>query len=137
MLDGVFWILRTGSPWRDLPEEFGPWETVYCRFDQWNDAGIFDKILRRLQAAYLDVGALDSELWCVDGTIPSKETDDRSKRPVDFDREAFRKRNIIERLIGWLKESRRVFSRFEKTAKNFGGMLKLAFIRRFFRVMEC
>jgi len=35
-------------------------------------------------------------------------------------------RNIVERLIGWLKESRRIFSRFEKTAKNFGGMIKMA-----------
>ena len=37
-------------------------------------------------------------------------------------------RNVVERLVGWLKESRRIFSRFEKTTKNFGGMLKMAFI---------
>ena len=67
--------------------------------------------------------------------IPSKESDDRESRPVEFNRELYRDRNIIERLIGWLKESRRIFSRFEKTAKNFGGMLKLAFIRRYLRLM--
>ena len=67
--------------------------------------------------------------------IPSKENEDRAARPVEFDSHAYRRRNIIERLIGWLKESRRVFSRFEKTAINFGGMFKLAFIRRYFRVM--
>jgi len=39
--------------------------------------------------------------------------------------------NIVERLIGWLKESRRIFSRFEKTAKNFAGMIKMAFIHRY------
>jgi transposase len=50
--------------------------------------------------------------------IPSKENQDRDARLVEFDREAYRRRNIIERLIGWLKESRRIFSRFEKTAKN-------------------
>lgn len=69
--------------------------------------------------------------------IPSKENEDRAARAVEFDSEAYRRRNIVERLIGWLKESRRVFSRFEKTALNFGGMLKLAFIRRYFRIMDC
>ncbi len=66
--------------------------------------------------------------------IPSKENEDRAARPVKFDRRAYRRRNIIERLIGWLKESRRVFSRFEKTAKNFGGFLKMAFIHRYLRL---
>ena len=65
--------------------------------------------------------------------IPSKENEDRTARPVVFDKEAYRRRNIIERLIGWLKESRRIFSRFEKTAKNFGGMLKMAFILQYLR----
>lgn len=63
--------------------------------------------------------------------IPSKVNEDRDARPVEFDREAYRDRNIIERLIGWLKENRRIFSRFEKTAKNFGGFLKMAFIHRY------
>ena len=63
--------------------------------------------------------------------IPSKVNEDRDARPVVFDKDAYRDRNIVERLIGWLKESRRIFSRFEKTAKNFGGMIKMAFIRRY------
>ena len=67
--------------------------------------------------------------------IPSKSNEDPSKRSVEFDREIYRQRNIIERLVGWLKESRRIFSRFEKTATNFGGMIKLAFIRRYLRLM--
>ena len=66
--------------------------------------------------------------------IPSKETDTHTVRPVKFDRRAYRRRNIIERLIGWLKESRRIFSRFEKTAKNFGGFIKMAFIHRYLRL---
>jgi len=69
--------------------------------------------------------------------IPSKENEDRDARPIEFDRDAYRQRNVIERLIGWIKESRRIFSRFEKTAKNFGGMLKMAFIRRYLRLMDC
>ncbi len=65
--------------------------------------------------------------------IPSKENEDRDTRPVEFDKELYRRRNIVERLIGWLKESRRIFSRFEKTAKNFGGMIKMAFIQQYLR----
>ena len=63
--------------------------------------------------------------------IPSKKNEDRTARPVEFDKTAYRRRNIVERLIGWLKESRRIFSRYEKTAKNFGGMITLAFIRQY------
>lgn len=65
--------------------------------------------------------------------IPSKENEDRDARPVPFDKELYRRRNVVERLIGWLKESRRIFSRFEKTAKNFGGMIKMAFIQQYLR----
>jgi transposase len=69
-LDGMLWTARTGSPWRDLPEEdFGPWETVYGLFNQWNSDGTLDEIVRRLQLAHVDVGALSQDLWCVDGTV--------------------------------------------------------------------
>lgn len=67
--------------------------------------------------------------------IPSKANEDRDARPVAFDREAYRDRNIVERLIGWLKECRRIASRFEKTAKNFGGMIKMAFIQRYLKLL--
>ena len=66
--------------------------------------------------------------------IPSKSHEKRDARPVEFDKDAYRNRNIVERLIGWLKECRRVFSRFEKTAKNFGGMIRMAFIQRYLRL---
>lgn len=65
--------------------------------------------------------------------IASKENEDRDARPVSFDKQTYRRRNIVERLIGWLKESRRIFSRFEKTARNFGGMIKMAFIQQYLR----
>ena len=66
--------------------------------------------------------------------IPSKENENRSAGPVEFDREAYRRRNIVERVIGWLKECRRVLTRFDKSAKNFGGMIKMAFIQRYLRL---
>jgi len=79
---------------------------------------------------------IDEYLLALDITpvIPSKENQDRDARPVAFDPEAYRDRNIVERLIGWLKECRRVFSRFEKTAKNYAGMIRLAFIQRYLRL---
>ena len=70
VVDGILWILRTGAPWRDLPEdEFGPWETVYGLYDAWNADGTLDEIRSRLQAAFIDAGEIDGELWCLDGTV--------------------------------------------------------------------
>lgn len=69
VVDGIFWILRTGAPWRDVPEEFGKWHTVWDLFDKWNADGTFDEILRRLRAAQVDVGAIDEDLWCIDGSV--------------------------------------------------------------------
>ena len=83
------------------------------------------------RADWIDGYLLDREIRPV---IPSKENEDRKDRPVKFDRKAYRRRNIVERLIGWLKESRRIFARFEKTAKNFGGFIKMAFIQRYLRL---
>ena len=65
VVDGILWIKRTGSPWRDLPAEFGKWGTVWDLFDKWNADGTLDEILSRLRTAHGDV---DGELWCVDGT---------------------------------------------------------------------
>jgi transposase len=70
VVDGILWILQTGSPWRDLPEdEFGPWETIYGLFNAWNADGTLDEILQRLQVTFLDKGKIDKKLWCIDGTI--------------------------------------------------------------------
>lgn len=48
MLDSVLWILRSGAAWRDMPDEFGPWSTVYQRFRDWRTRGTFDQMLKRL-----------------------------------------------------------------------------------------
>ena len=69
IMDAILWILRTGSPWRDLPEEFGAWQSAWRLFDQWNSDGTLDAVLRKLQSAFVDIGEIDTELWCVDGTI--------------------------------------------------------------------
>jgi transposase len=57
-------------------------------------------------------------------------------RPLKFDKEVYKKRSVIECCIGWLKESRRIGTRFEKLALNFLAMIKLAIIRRYLRVID-
>lgn len=69
VVNGIFWILRTGAPWRDLPERFGKWGTVYDLFRTWSLDGTFEQILRRLQGAMVDVKEIEDDLWCVDGTV--------------------------------------------------------------------
>lgn len=67
-LDGMLWVLRTGAPWRDLPERYGPWKSVYHRFNAWRKDGTFDRILRALRIRLDKQGKIDWDLWCVDGS---------------------------------------------------------------------
>jgi transposase len=68
MLNGILWILRTGSPWRDLPERFGPWQTVYDHFAKWRSLGAYDRILEALHIRLDADGTIDWDLWCIDGS---------------------------------------------------------------------
>jgi transposase len=68
MLNGILWILRTGSPWRDLPERFGPWQTVYDHFAKWRALGAYDRILEALHIRLDADGEIDWDLWCIDGS---------------------------------------------------------------------
>ena len=68
MLNGILWTLRTGAPWRDLPERFGPWQTVYDYYRNWRDDGTFDRVLRKLQVRLDRDGKIDWDLWCIDGS---------------------------------------------------------------------
>ncbi|MCW0210943.1 MAG: IS5 family transposase [Achromobacter sp.] len=235
ILNGIFWILRTGAPWRDLPPRYGLWATVASRFYRWRRAGIWQRILEALQARADAQGWIDWDLHHVDSTVirahqhaagarkpqgRDGETPDealgRSRggfttkihvraeglgKPVTFalsggqvhdsqmmeplmtggrvkragpgrprsrpcrvagdkayssrkiraalrrrgikpviptkanekpdpffDRDAYRKRNIVERLINKLKQFRRIATRYEKRAVNYLAMLNLAAI---------
>jgi putative transposase len=63
MVEAILWRLRTGAPWRDLPEEFGPWTSVYTRFDTWNRRGVWQGVLEWLRRE------ADLEWVMIDGTI--------------------------------------------------------------------
>ena len=64
-LEAVLWRVRTGLPWRDLPTDFGKWNSVFQRFRRWAVAGVFDRIFERLS------GEPDFEYALIDGTIVS------------------------------------------------------------------
>jgi len=68
MLNGVLWILRTGAPWRDLPERYGPWQSVYEYFTTWRADGTYDRVLEALQIRLDREGKIDWDLFCIDGT---------------------------------------------------------------------
>ena len=48
ILNGIFWIARSGAAWRDLPERYGPYSTVYKRFREWSESGLIEKIFHEL-----------------------------------------------------------------------------------------
>ena len=63
MLNAMIWLARSGAPWRDLPERYGPWESVYSRFRKWIDAGVLDNIFRVLSLeAELEELSLDASI---------------------------------------------------------------------------
>ena len=69
VLNGILWRVRTGAPWRDLPERYGTWQTVYARFRRWQLAGVWDRVLAALQAAADARGEFDWSLHFLDGTV--------------------------------------------------------------------
>jgi transposase len=68
VVEGILWRLATGAPWRDLPERFGPWATVYSRFRRWQRAGVWAGALAALQAQADARGELDWAMHYLDGT---------------------------------------------------------------------
>jgi transposase len=69
VVNAIRWRLRTGTPWRDLPPQFGPWQTIYSRFRRWEQAGVWARLLAALQAEADGRGELDWSLHLLDGTV--------------------------------------------------------------------
>lgn len=69
LVNGILWHLHTGAPWPDTPERYGPWKTIYDRFQRWRRDGtwanILDTFLLRLDKA----GRIDRDLWLVDASL--------------------------------------------------------------------
>ena len=225
VMNGIFFVLRTGTPWRDLPERYGPYTTCFNRYNRWSKSGLWASIMEQLQDLVGDDGGDDDDpsgavrLRMVDSSsvrvhrqgagaprdgspaqvgmsrggrttklhlgldgnekvirtvltpgqaadcaqanallaglepdetvvggraydtdavlemirtvgatavIPSKSN---RKSPRPLDRTTYRKRNLIERFIGKIKEFRRVATRYDKTARNFLSAVQLAISR--------
>ena len=62
VLNGIFWRFRTGSPWADIPERYGPHTTCYNRFVRWREAGIWDRLLSAM------IEAIDGEIVMIDSS---------------------------------------------------------------------
>jgi len=62
VLNGIFWILRSGAPWRDVPERYGPYTTAYNRFNRWRKAGVWDRLMDAITKAY------DGNIQMIDST---------------------------------------------------------------------
>jgi transposase len=62
-MNGIFWVLRTGAPWRDLPERYGPYTTAYNRFNRWRKAGIWDRLMDAVTKAH------DGKVQMIDSSI--------------------------------------------------------------------
>jgi transposase len=74
VLNGIFWVLRSGAPWADLPERYGERTTVYNRFVRWRKAGVWDRLMDAIVEAH------DGEVQMID-TSPSCESISKARRP--------------------------------------------------------
>jgi transposase len=63
VLNGIFWVLRAGAPWRDLPERYGPYTTAYNRFNRWRKAGVWDRLMDAVTRAH------DGKVQMIDSSI--------------------------------------------------------------------
>lgn len=207
-LDAVLWIARTGIPWRDLPERFGLWNSVFQRFRRWAKKGVWAGILEQLQDPDLQLLLIDSTIIrahqhaagapagpeeeelgrsrggfstkihiavneagapvkitlspgqeadishappLLEGCNPKKVLADKGydsdefvatieaqgaeavipprsnrKEQREYDKEAYKERNLVERFINKIKNCRRVATRYDKTATSFLAFVLLA-----------
>jgi transposase len=95
VLDGVLWINRTGAPWRDLPEEFGPWNSVWRQFRRWCLSGVWDVLLQALA----DSGGELDALQMIDSTTS------RAHRCAAGGKGGFSRRRLVVRAAGFAAKS--------------------------------
>ena len=146
VLNGIFWVLRSGAPWRDLPDNFGPYTTCYNRFVRWRRAGVWDRIMNSLSLAH-DAGVqmIDTSVVRVHQHGASITSENRGvwanipprcnrNEPICFSPYLYRARNLVERFFNRIKHCRRVATRYDKLAANYLAFVQLASIRLWLRV---
>jgi len=128
VLNGIFWVLRSGAPWRDLPDNFGPYTTCYNRFVRWRRASGTGS-WRRQQAPTMLLAAKR----CAWANIPPRS---HRNEPICLSPYLCRARNMVERFFNKIKQCRRVATRYDKLAANYLAFIQLASIRLWLRVNE-
>jgi transposase len=79
VLNGIFWVLRSGAPWRDLPERYGPRTTCYNRFVRWRKAGVWDRLMDAITAVH------DGDIQMIDSTsVRAHQQAATAKRGVEI-----------------------------------------------------
>ena len=68
VLNGIFWVLNSGAQWRDMPERYGRWQTVYGRYRRWVREGLFDALLKKLHVRLDEEGRIDWSVFDIDGS---------------------------------------------------------------------
>ena len=82
VLNGILWVLRTGAPWKDLPERYPSYQTCHRRFQQWTRAGVFEEILAMLVKDLDERGGIDLSEAFIDGSFAgAKKGGSTSERP--------------------------------------------------------
>lgn len=69
VLNGLFWKLGSGASWRDIPERYGPWQTIYERYTAWRRDGTWERIVQALQVKLDATGHIDWAQWNIDSTL--------------------------------------------------------------------
>lgn len=69
VLEGILWIVRTGAPWKDLPERFAPYQTCHRRFQQWVESGVFEQVIESLVQDLQERGKIDMSECFIDGSF--------------------------------------------------------------------
>jgi transposase len=82
VLEGILWVLRSGARWKDLPDDYPPYQTCHRRFQHWVQAGVFAHIAHRLATDLVALGWSDFAEWFIDGTfVPAKKGGSASGKP--------------------------------------------------------
>lgn len=81
LFNGMFFILRTGAAWRDMPEKYGPWSTVYDRFREWRDAQVFEQLWAKCLHYYEEKYGIIWEWQSSDGAYVRSPLGGKRERP--------------------------------------------------------
>src|SRR6202140_4484934 len=103
IMNAIFYVLRTGMPWRDLPERYGPYTTAYNRFNRWSRRGIWKRIFDTLASKSRD------SPYLIDSTIM------KAYCPKRF----YRRHHKIENYFYRIRDWRRIAAHYDKLARNF------------------